>query len=118
MMLRKGTLTIGILIGGIFSIYGVWVFGTYITVMEEARGLPCDQLPTFQVAKETFYSHNDTRDQMQALGDNSTSITLAGDRCPGKGEIVIFYGGIEVRDRIRNLIGNDFFGVPCRWINI
>ena len=97
----------------IFLIAGFFISGLYV-IWEDSVQLPCDKLPTLQEANHILAQHEDVKKQVEEIFYTMDMDTF---RCPGKMELVINYQTGLDRAKIKNLIGNSFFGIPYRMSN-
>ena len=96
---------------GIVAVWGAWRYLSYPTLSD--LELPsCDRLPPIDVVQQTIQLHVDAT---RAVEDRSRGIWIeaaSAESCSGKGYIHIYYDTLETRRRIKDMLGNTFFGVP------
>jgi hypothetical protein len=85
-------------------------------VFSEGQGLPCAWLPDAEHVRKVVEEHNGTIAQLEEK--DRVWIEVDEHRCPGKADILIYYSTLTDRKRIKELIGDDFFGVPYRMFNV
>lgn len=79
----------------------------------------CDKLSNVDDAKKALEEHKDVVSKLEKLSPTgSIWFDLDSETCPGNGSIVIAYGNLEQRDKIKDAIGDNFFGIPYRMINV
>ncbi len=102
----------------VVAIIGIGFLG-YQYLFADRRAVACDKLPSVQTVQTTLTEHADTIRELEKLGPENT-IRLEADatRCSGKADILIYYGTESQRAKIKQNIGDTFFGVPYRMANI
>lgn len=95
----------------------VWIGATYIMIVLDTKGLECEELPNWDQAEKIFYEHNDTISQIEAISPGNIFVSLH-EPCADKGEVVISYDSIDSRNKIKDLIGDSFYGIPYVMYNI
>lgn len=102
---------VGLLALGIVAVWGAWRYFSYPTLSD--LELPsCNGLPPIEVVQQTIRLHADVA---RAVEDRSRGIWIeaaTAKSCSGKGYIHVYYDTLETRRRIKDLLGNTFFGVP------
>lgn len=96
-------------------------FWTSTATMREDRSLPpCGELPTPRAVDEVVGDHPEVIEKLESLSSsNSVMVSVIPvDGCPQGAALLITYGGLSTRDQIRELLGEDFFGVLYRMRNI
>lgn len=104
-----------VLIALVVLIGGSVIVLDYYVLRLDTKGMDCEKLPTAADVENIVARHRDTLNQIE---QNSISVWIDTDRCPGRADIVIDYGTIDQRNAIRSLIGDTFFGVPYRMFNV
>ncbi len=94
-----------------------WIINPILTIQQDSQWDPCDQLPSFNSVQQIFNAHQDTVDEIENLNPGHVFVSLV-EPCPGMGGIEIMYGTMNTRNKIKSLLGDDFFGVPYVLINI
>lgn len=80
--------------------------------------LPCEQLPTLSEVEDVVKEHEDVIRQIEQVSPGNVGIEVDTVTCPGKADILIWYGSHEDRTTIEGIIGEDtFFGIPYRLQN-
>jgi hypothetical protein len=73
----------------------------------------CDQLPTVAAVKQTVADHDEVRAQIEQINPGFVMVEIDEvEQCPGKAMLHISYATVIDQERIKQLIGNTFFGVP------
>jgi hypothetical protein len=85
--------------------------------MSSGKDTPCEQLPAIMIVQEAFRDHEDVVDEITGMHPGHIWISIGTDRCPGKGEILIYYDTEANHRKIVELLGDSFFGVPYRMFN-
>ena len=79
--------------------------------------LPCEQLPALSEVERVIAAHQDTIRQIEAVSPGLVGYDT-GSPCPGRGDIVFWYGSRSDRRAIEAIIAGDmFFGIPYRLNN-
>lgn len=102
---------------------GVAVVGAsfWSATEREDRSLPpCGELPTPEAVDEVVADHPEVIEKLESLStSNSVRVSVTPvEECPRGAALLITYGGLSTREQIRELLGEDFFGVPYRMLNI
>lgn len=100
---------ISVMVIGYFGFYEMW---------KDAKKVSCSKLPTAEEVRKVLAEHNDTFMQIERFNPGNVWMDVNYVRCPGKADILIYYGTVYDWDNIRNLIGDTFFGVPYRMFNV
>lgn len=85
--------------------------GWLVTDYLDRKGLPCEQLPAADHVQRVLDEHRAVWRQVQ---EHSDWVEVDIRRCPGKADLAIYYPTNRDRARIRQLIGDTFFGIPYR----
>lgn len=111
-----------------FILKGIFIFFTIIAigVMEVIYALQdqvpaCEKMPmrTIKEVQQLLEEHDNTRQQIEQLSPSGSISLMADDsRCPGRAEILIYYGSERQKKLIKKNIGETFFGVPYRMFNV
>ncbi len=81
--------------------------------------LRCTKLPSLVEVEQTVAAHQDVIEQIEGVQPGRVKVYISGvSSCPDKGILVIEYASHSDRERIEALIGETFFGVPWRGLNI
>lgn len=94
-----------------------WVVEPLLIIKQDAERVPCDQLPNITLAEKIYNEHLDTVEQIENISPDNVFVSLV-ERCPGKGEIEIRYDTMTTRKKIKDLIGDTFFGISYVMFNI
>ncbi len=105
----------GIILGGAIIFY--WVVEPLFIIGQDTKQVPCDQLPDMSQAEQIYNEHLDTVEQIENINPDNVFVSLV-ERCPGKGEVEIYYDTMSTRKQIKDLIGDTFFGIPYVMFNI
>jgi hypothetical protein len=84
----------------------------------ENHYLPCDELPTEVEVRAVVQAHQDVIRAIEAVGPGFIGVEVDTFTCPGKADLLIWYGTHQDRLGIKDIIDADtFFGVPYRMVN-
>jgi hypothetical protein len=79
--------------------------------------LSCDDLPLWSEVERVVAEHADTIQQIEQVNPGFVWVEVA-ESCPGKADMVIWFGTQGDRLDIEEIIGGDrFFGIPYRMYN-
>jgi len=81
------------------------------------HGVICEELPALSEVEQIVEEHRDSIKEIENVNPGFIFVKVESP-CPGKGIIVIEYASHQDRLRIEKLIGETFFGVPWKGINI
>ena len=101
---------------GIISV-SFWIFNPILTIQQDSKWVPCDQMPSFNSAQQIFNANQDTVEEIENMNPGHVFVSLV-EPCPGMGGIEIMYGTMNTRNKIKSLLGDTFFGVPYVLFNI
>ena len=80
--------------------------------------LSCEQLPTVAAVMQVVEEHQDLIQEIEQMNPGFVGVEIDTFTCPGKADLVFWYGGHEERVAIENIINNGtFFEVPYRLHN-
>lgn len=83
------------------------------------HGVGCEGLPSLSEVERIVQEHQEVIEEIRNINPGFIRVEIASPaRCPEKGEIYIEYASHKDRVRIEELIGETFFGVPWRGVNI
>ena len=81
--------------------------------------LRCAELPPLTEVEQTVAAHQDVIKQIEAIQPGHVRAYVSGvSSCPDKGILVIEYASHSDRERIEALIGETFFGIPWKGLNV
>jgi hypothetical protein len=81
--------------------------------------LPCEKLPVVSEALMVVEEHQAVVDAILSVNPGRVGLEVDTDCCPGRADILMWYGSHEDRMAIEEIInGETFFGVPCNLRNI
>ncbi len=98
----------------IVFLFFAFIVSGFLVIIEDNYETPCDELPTTHESQQILSAHTQEQNQVNAI---SFGMSIDTSRCPGKAEIVINYQTLSDRQKIKDLIGNTFFGIPYRMSN-
>jgi hypothetical protein len=77
--------------------------------------LSCEQLPSEEEVRRVMEAHQDTIEKIEQVNPGFVGVEMDSSICPGKADILFWYGTHQDRLRIESLIANDtFYEVPYR----
>ena len=80
--------------------------------------LSCEQLPTVSKVMQVVEEHQDLIQEIEQMNPGFVGVEIDTFTCPGKADLVFWYGGHEERVAIENIINNGtFFEIPYRLHN-
>ena len=107
---------IGILIV-VIVVIGLFAFN--LVIQPDNKKVACNDLPTVDEVQKVLTEHKDVIKELEKLSDtNSIWFSIDTERCSGKADILIYYGTESQRKQIKEKIGEKFFGVPYRMLNV
>ena len=81
--------------------------------------LSCDEMPELVDIEQTVEAHQDVVEQIENIDPGFIRVYVSSSSsCPGKGILVIEYASHDDRMQIEALIGETFFGIPWKGLNI
>jgi hypothetical protein len=111
----------------VFSV-GIWILESrtnflksiYDNVILDSRNhyLSCAQLPYEDEVRRVMEAHQDTIKKIGQIKPGFVGVEMDTSACPGKADILFWYGTHKDRLRIENIINADtFYGIPYRLQN-
>ncbi len=80
--------------------------------------LSCEQLPTASKVMQVVEEHQDAIKEIEQVKPGFIGMDIDTLSCPGRADIVFWYGSHQDRVAIESIINDDaFFGVPYRLHN-
>lgn len=80
--------------------------------------LSCQQLPILSEVEEVITAHQDVVKQIEQINPGFVGVYIDSTQCPGRADIVIWYGSHQDRLTIESIIADTtFFGIPYRLNN-
>jgi hypothetical protein len=107
---------------------GIWILDvqtnflrrSYDEIVLDNRNhyLSCAQLPTEAEVHQVMEEHQETINQIEQINPGFVGIEIDTSTCPGKADILFWYGTHKDRLLIEELIaGETFYGIPYRLQN-
>lgn len=97
---------------------GLFAFGL-LDVQKANKKVACNKLPSAEEVQKSIIQHEDAIKELERLSDtNNIWLSIDAERCLGKADIIIYYGTESDRKQIKERIGETFFGVPYRMVNV
>jgi len=107
---------------------GVWIVESrtnffrkiYDDVVLDNRNhyLSCDQLPSEDEVRQMMEIHQDIIEKIEQINLGLVGTEMDTSTCPGKADILFWYGTHQDRLLIESIIGDDtFYGIPYRLEN-
>lgn len=98
--------------------YGAYYFGKPVyEKYADSQGQQCPNLPSASLAERTFSENNDAARQVGLIVGGAERVNLDTSRCPGKGEVAIYYSTWDQRNQVKEILGDSFHGVPYHLYN-
>ena len=80
--------------------------------------LSCEQLPTLSQVESVVAEHQSVIHQIEQINPGLVGVEVNSITCPGKADILFWYGTHQDRVSLEGIIGGDtFFGIPYRLQN-
>ena len=80
--------------------------------------LSCDQLPLEADVRQVMEAHQDVIDRIEQIKPGFVGVEMDASTCPGKADILFWYGTHQDRLLIESIIADDtFYGLPYRLQN-
>ena len=107
---------------------GIWIMEaqtkflrrTYDEIVLDNRNhyLSCAQLPTEVEVRHVMEEHQQTIKRINQINPGFVGMEIDSSTCPGKADILFWYGTHQDRLRIEEIIaGETFYGIPYRLQN-
>ena len=93
---------------------------TYDEVIMDNRNhyLSCDQLPSEAEARKVMETHQDVIKKIEQINPGFVGVEMDISTCPGRADILLWYGTHEDRLQIESIIADHaFYGIPYRLNN-
>src|ERR687888_1040088 len=93
---------------------------TYDQIILDNRNhyLSCEQLPSEANVRQVLEEHKDVIKKIEQLHPGFVGVEMDNSACPGKADILFWYGNHEDRLSIEKVIaGETFYGIPYRLQN-
>src|SRR6266496_2878449 len=93
---------------------------TYDEIILDNRGhyLACEQLPLEAEVRRVMENHQDVIKKIEQIKPGFVGVEMDTSNCPGKADILFWYGTHEDRLQIEGIIAGDtFYGIPYRLEN-
>ena len=107
---------------------GIWILEAqtkflrkiYDEVIMDNRNhyLACDQLPSEHEVRQVIEAHQDVIEKIKQIKPGFVGVEMDTSICPGKADILFWYGTHQDRLLIESVIADDtFYGIPYRLVN-
>ena len=107
---------------------GIWILEsrtkflrkTYDEFLLDNRNhyLTCEQLPLEADVRRVMETHQDIIEKIEQINPGFVGVELDTSTCPGKADIIFWYGTHQDRLLIESIIADDtFYGIPYRLVN-
>jgi len=107
---------------------GIWILEaqtkflrrTYDNIVLDNRNhyLSCDQLPSEAEVRQVMDEHLDVVKRIEQINPGFVGVEMDSSTCPGKADILFWYGTHHDRLLIESIIADDtFYGIPYRLVN-
>ena len=93
---------------------------TYDEVILDNRNhyLSCEQLPAEAEVRQVMEAHQDVIEKIEQIKPGFVGVEMDSSTCPGKADILFWYGTHQDRLLIESIISADtFYGIPYRLRN-
>jgi len=126
--LRKSSRAILIVFALVLICLGMLVIEAQVRILQRAYDnyildnvnhyLPCEKLPTEAEVTRIVKEHKEVIQKIIELNPGFVGVEVDTTICPGKADLIIWYGSHQDRVAIEGIIGGDtFFGLPYRLQN-
>jgi hypothetical protein len=107
---------------------GIWIFEAqtkffrraYDEIVLDNRNhyLSCEQLPSEVEVMQVMEEHQDVIKKIEQINPGFVGVEMDTSTCPGKADVVFWYGTHEDRLLVEDMIeGETFYGIPYRLQN-
>jgi hypothetical protein len=80
--------------------------------------LSCDQLPSEDEVRRVMQAHQDMIERIEKINPGLIGVEIDASACPGKADILFWYGTHLDRLLIESIVDDDtFYGIPYRFEN-
>jgi len=80
--------------------------------------LSCEQLPSESEVRQVMEAHQDVIERIEQIDPGFVGVEMDTSTCPGKADILFWYGTHQDRLLIESTIADDtFYGIPYRLQN-
>ncbi len=80
--------------------------------------LSCEQLPAETEVRQVMEANQDSIEKIEQIKPGFVGVEMDTSACPGKADIIFWYGTHQDRLLIEGIIADDtFYGIPYRLIN-
>jgi hypothetical protein len=80
--------------------------------------LTCEQLPSEEEVRRVMEAHQDTIEKIEQINPGFFGVEIDTSTCPGKADILFWYGTYQDRLSIESILANDtFYGIQYRLQN-
>lgn len=80
--------------------------------------LACDQLPSEAEVRQVMETHQDVIKKIEQINPGFVGVEMDTYTCPGRADILFWYGTHKDRLLIENILADDtFYGIPYRLRN-
>ncbi|HXQ32762.1 MAG TPA: hypothetical protein VN843_01950 [Anaerolineales bacterium] len=93
---------------------------TYDEIILDNRNhyLPCEELPAEADVRRVMEAHQDAIEKVKQINPGFVGVEMDTSTCPGKADILFWYGTHRDRLLIEAIIADDtFYGIPYRLVN-
>jgi hypothetical protein len=107
---------------------GIWILEaqtkffrkTYDEIILDNRNhyLSCEELPTEAEVRRVMEANQDVIEKIEQINPGFIGVEMDASTCPGKADIIFWYGTHQDRLLIESMIAdNTFYGIPYRLVN-
>ena len=127
-MKKSGGPVLAVLVLILILCIGIWILEaqtkilrkTYDEVILDNRNhyLSCEQLPSESEVRQVIEAHQDVIAKIEQINPGFVGVEMDASTCPGRADILFWYGTHQDRLLIERIIADDtFYGIPYRLQN-
>ena len=127
-MKKSGGPVLAVLVLILILCIGIWILEaqtkilrkTYDEVILDNRNhyLSCEQLPSESEVRQVIEAHQDVIAKIEQINPGFVGVEVDTSTCPGRADILFWYGTHQDRLLIESIIADDtFYGLPYRLQN-
>nr|MDQ3004107.1 hypothetical protein [Chloroflexota bacterium] len=124
-MKKSAKLSLVVLVSAIVLCVGIWIVETqakffrkiYDEVIFDNRNhyLSCEQLSSESEVRRAMEAHQDVIEKIEKINPGFVGVEVDTFTCPGKADLIFWYGAHQDRLKIESIIADDtFYDIPYR----
>jgi len=128
-MKKSGGPVLAVLVLILILCIGIWILEaqtkilrkTYDEVILDNRNhyLSCEQLPSESEVRQVIEAHQDVIAKIEQINPGFVGVEMDASTCPGRADILFWYGTHQDRLLIESIIADDaFYDIPYRLQNL